>query len=458
MSVVKVNDFDLNTNDAQTKLGKYPILGTFEGECADPDITNENGMDIGRDVFRNIFSSDIYEKALKLGWYIGFLGHPDDPGCMDFEHACIVMTEGHLDETTGKVYGKFNLIGTPVGYIVKAFIDAGVTFGISIRGAGDLNGSEVDPDTFIFRGFDLVTFPAFPDAIPEFQAIAASSDVDKQLKYKKVCAAVKTNLKDITSCETINIIQSQFAKQSPEYAELEQRKAEICSSESINLDARKLEGMTHLYLSAADTINVLASENESLKRQIRDIQVDASRKIASMKRIIGSRLTDAKSAIIGATRKTKRLQSENSSLKSQITASEKSNLIYKQKIDNQSGELRKQASVISSLQLDYDETVDAATNLETRASNLDVKNKELKSEITACQKKLNAFQKAYAQLYADALGVNLDTITITADTSVDDLKKVISGSVSMSNHSDDTLIDEDGFIDIVDDNDDLLTL
>ena len=90
---------------------------------------------------------------IELGHYIGFLGHPEDPGCQEFKDACIVMKEGHVDPD-GQVYGKFDLVNTPVGRIVKALIDAGVQFGISVRGAGDVaSDGYVDPDTFIFRGF-----------------------------------------------------------------------------------------------------------------------------------------------------------------------------------------------------------------------------------------------------------------------------------------------------------------
>ena len=82
--------------------------------------------------------------------YIGFLGHPVDPGCQDFKDACIVMTECHIEDN-GDVIGTFDLIDTPVGRIVKAFIDAGVKWCLSIRGAGDVGpDGTVDPDTFVF--------------------------------------------------------------------------------------------------------------------------------------------------------------------------------------------------------------------------------------------------------------------------------------------------------------------
>lgn len=127
------------------------ILGTYEGEALDTNITNNNGLDITAEVIKQVLASDEYAQGLENGWFIGFLGHPEDPSCMDFKDGCIVLTDMSIDDN-GKVYAKFNLIDTPVGRIVKTLQDAGVVFGISIRGAGDIVGNSVDPDTFVFRG------------------------------------------------------------------------------------------------------------------------------------------------------------------------------------------------------------------------------------------------------------------------------------------------------------------
>ena len=162
-------------------VNKFSILGTYEGEALDTNITNKNGLDITSEVMQTVFESDDYKQGIQYGWFIGFLGHPEDPNCMDFRNGCIVMTDGYLDDN-GKVHAKFNLIDTPVGQIVKKFIDAGVRFGISIRGAGDITGHTVEPDTFVFRGFDLVSFPAYPESIPAFTEISAATDMESRKK------------------------------------------------------------------------------------------------------------------------------------------------------------------------------------------------------------------------------------------------------------------------------------
>ena len=161
------------------------IIGTYEGEALDPQITNKNGLDITREVMTKVLESEDYADGIKNGWFIGYLGHPEDPDCQDFKNGCIVMTDMSI-ESDDKVHAKFNLVNTPVGQVVKSFIDAGVKFGISIRGAGDIIGNSVDPDTFVFRGFDLVAFPAYPESIPEFKEIAASTNSVTRKKYQKV--------------------------------------------------------------------------------------------------------------------------------------------------------------------------------------------------------------------------------------------------------------------------------
>ena len=82
------------------------VIGSFSGEVLDSNITNKNGLDITAEVMQNVFESEDYKEGIENGWFIGFLGHPEDPDCQDFEHACIVMTEGHIDDD-GKCYVVF---------------------------------------------------------------------------------------------------------------------------------------------------------------------------------------------------------------------------------------------------------------------------------------------------------------------------------------------------------------
>ena len=411
-----------------TENKNLAILGTYEGECADSNITNLNGLDITRPVWENVFNSEDYKKAIELGHYIGYLGHPEDPNCMDFKDACIVMTEGHIDDN-GKVYGKFNLIDTPVGRIVKTFQDAGVTFGISVRGAGDIENNSVDPETFIFRGFDLVTFPAFPESIPKF--VAASSDAESQAKYKKICAAVNSNLQNITSSEALKIIQSQFAEQSDEYRNIEARISEL-GDEVEDISDEKIQAVTALYLESIEANNQLKAKIASMERAYSSEIVKHRRKIASLERICLSQSIKMQEAVQASEIRAKTAVAASSKLKKSLLSARENNLKYIQKIDASKKDVEEKTSVISSLQSKLSKTVTAAENDKRRSSNLDEKLTRLRSEISACKKMLTEYQDAYASLYSSALGVDPKNITVTATTSVDELQRSISGTVNAS--------------------------
>lgn len=449
---------------------KKALLGTYEGECADSNITNKNGMDITRPVWETVFASEEYKKAIELGHYIGYLGHPEDPNCMDFKNACIVMTEGHID-TNGKVYGKFNLIDTPVGRIVKAFQDAGVQFGISVRGVGDVIDNSVDPETFIFRGFDLVTFPAFPESIPTFNAIAASTDLEHQAKYRAVCAAVTANLQDVTSSSAIDIIQQQFAAQSDEYAALSARKDELSaqlkdaaeskaeelvaedstivpqtSDQAAELDRQRVSGLTNLLLEQMEQVRLLQEENNSLRRELQSAQISASRQLTAVKRIAAAQLVDATKAAESAAVRAENAEARCTaiqaayntskarvaSLEKDLSHSERSNLTYQHKIEASSRTIQEKDNALARLRSQLRETVTAARDLEEGASNRDAEVTRLRQELVASEKLVVQYKTAYANMYANALGVDLKSVSIEAATSVAELQRII-GSTSTSN-------------------------
>ena len=427
------------------------VLGTYEGECADANITNKNGLDITREVWENVFSSDDYRQAIDLGWYIGYLGHPEDPNCMDFKNACIVMTEGSIDEA-GKVHGKFNLIDTPVGRIVKAFQDAGVTFGISVRGAGDIIDNSVDPDTFVFRGFDLVTFPAFPESIPTYTQIAASSDAKKQAKYKIMCSAIKSNVNLITSPEVLNTMQPMFAKQSDEYKMIQDRIDHLSDEQdtqddeldevdtSMNLLKQKVQCMTQLYFDKCAEVRQL----KQAKASIQAAQRNLSRTVKSLQRMNAEQIGVAHSKVIACENRLNTSIAANTRLKDRLNSIENSNLKYKQNISASHKTISEQSKTINDLKTRLNETVNETRRVKSESSNLGDNCTKLRSEINECRKLLSEYQQAYSSLYASALGVDIPSSYITATTSVSDIKKAIDNcnqSVDANSASDDEIVD-----------------
>jgi hypothetical protein len=442
---IKADDFaDFNVSN---------VLGTYEGECADANVTNKNGLDITRPVWETVFNSEEYKQAIELGWYIGFLGHPEDPNCMDFRNACIVMRSGRIDDN-GKIYGKFDLIDTPVGRVVKAFQDAGVVFGISVRGAGDIVDNSVDPETFVFRGFDLVTFPAYGDAIPTFTKIAASTDMDSRQKYQRVCAAINANVKDIDSEASLELIQSQLAAQSDEYALVEARKQELCqSSDEVKEDLTedRVAAMTHLYLQQV-------AANTQLRRQL-DVQAKQSaRRTNRIRAIMSAQMKEATDDLTRVDRKYRTAVAANSKLKTENISLQTANLKYKQDIQSSRKTVQSKDSELSALRHKLAETVGDLKDERAKTSNLGAEASSLRKQLVAANTQLADFQQAYALIYANAVGVEVDSIPINASTSVSDIRELISGASSINRVSSPALAEGDFISDVGDDPDDLVTL
>lgn len=457
------------------------ILGTFTGKCCDAAVFNNNDMKLDRELFEKLIDSDEYKDAMEHRYYIGFLGHPEDPNCQDFKDACIVMTDMEI-KSNDEIYGTFDLIDTPVGRVVKSFIDAGVEFGISIRGAGDVDAEgNVDPDTFIFRGFDLVAFPAYNDAVPEFIEIAAASDP----KYKKIKFAIDKNLKYISSTTAIDEIQANLNPYSAEYKKLEARKQDIgtpedtcpeCSDEDLEeITAKKLRCMTDMYIEECEKNRALEKTLASTRTELKAVKASYERKIKSLKRITASqnalmnqrieKITASYNIASDATNQLKDelrfandkltqieaskdiLKDKNSEISKELEQVNKNNLIYRQKIECSSADIADRDATISDLQEKLDKTVIASKDAKRNASNRDEEVKRLKSELSssnrtiddlesrvvACEEMLHQYQQAYADFYATALGTSVSGLPVTASTSVRELENLIQGATNTSN-------------------------
>lgn len=462
--------------------GNSAVIGTYKGKCCDGDVVNSNGMFLSRELFDTLLNSDEYKNAIKNGYYIGFLGHPEDPDCQDFKNGCIVMTSMEMLDN-GDIYGEFDLIDTPVGRIVKSFIDAGVNFGISIRGVGDVaNDGTVDPDSFVFRGFDLVSFPAYSDCVPEFQAIAASTDAEKKKAYKKVCNVVKREASSITSSTTLDVIKDQFNPNSDEYMELDEMSDNLQNMEEpltideyVEVLEQKVKGLTELYISKVQ-------ENKNMYEEMNSLQADlfSSTRINSRtKNIMSSQFNELNSQLssaenvmssvklkndalkkkvarykkssISATKQLEKLKAENrklvkanedledevraeilanKKLNSKVKTIEEVNLRYQSEVEASESLIKEKESSIQSLESELRKTVVANKKISRDTSNREDEIEDLQSRINACEQIILDYQQAYADMCAYSAGVELDNVKISADTTVDELKSIIYGSAS----------------------------
>ena len=95
----------------------------------------------------------------------GELGHPDTP-TVNLDRVSHMIVE--LKEDGNNFIGKAKIMDTPMGRIVKNFMDEGATLGVSSRGMGSLKPMKeaqmVQDDYYLATAADIVADPSAPDA------------------------------------------------------------------------------------------------------------------------------------------------------------------------------------------------------------------------------------------------------------------------------------------------------
>ena len=135
----------------------------IEGIFMQGDIKNRNGR---------IYPSQILEKEMvrynsdfvETKRALGELGHPDGP-TINGDRVSHLITE--MKREGSNFTGKAKILGTPMGEIVKTFMDEGVKIGVSTRGLGSVKATregimEVQND-FHLATVDIVTDPSGPN-------------------------------------------------------------------------------------------------------------------------------------------------------------------------------------------------------------------------------------------------------------------------------------------------------
>ena len=135
----------------------------IEGIFMQGDLKNRNGR---------IYPSSVLEKEMvryqkdfiETKRALGELGHPDGP-TINGDRVSHLITEMKRDGSN--FTGKAKILGTPMGEIVKTFMDEGVKIGVSTRGLGSVkptkDGIMEVQDDFHLATVDIVTDPSGPN-------------------------------------------------------------------------------------------------------------------------------------------------------------------------------------------------------------------------------------------------------------------------------------------------------
>jgi hypothetical protein len=135
----------------------------IEGIFMQGDLKNRNGRIYPSAILEkemNRYNKDFIQSKRALGE----LGHPDGPQ-INGDRVSHLITE--MKREGSNFVGKAKILGTPMGNIVKTFIDEGVKVGVSTRGLGSVKqtagGIMEVQDDFHLATVDVVTDPSGPN-------------------------------------------------------------------------------------------------------------------------------------------------------------------------------------------------------------------------------------------------------------------------------------------------------
>ncbi len=159
--ITEVYDEDCSVLTESSEDGKKGYF--IEGIFMQGDIKNRNGR---------IYPAEILEKEMKryndqfikTKRALGELGHPNGPQ-INGDRVSHLITEMKRDGSN--FVGKAKILSTPMGEIVKTFIDEGVKVGVSTRGLGSVKATKEGimevQDDFHLATVDIVTDPSGPN-------------------------------------------------------------------------------------------------------------------------------------------------------------------------------------------------------------------------------------------------------------------------------------------------------
>lgn len=128
---------------------------------------NRNGRVYTKRLWQNVLNSEYWKDMMENNTLCGEIVHPgdrteSDSFEIDARNISHRIKEAHIEGD--KLIGTVEVLDTPSGRTLLDLINSGCTVGISARGVGDLNGDEVDPDTYNFKCFDITMRPSDPNA------------------------------------------------------------------------------------------------------------------------------------------------------------------------------------------------------------------------------------------------------------------------------------------------------
>jgi hypothetical protein len=124
-----------------------------------------------RNANQRVYPVDEIERAVKTlndqiqnGYSVlGEVDHPDDLK-VNLDRVSHMITNMWMEGPNG--YGKFKILPTPMGNLIRTMLEAGVKLGVSSRGSGNVDEMSGKVSDFEIITVDIVAQPSAPGAYP----------------------------------------------------------------------------------------------------------------------------------------------------------------------------------------------------------------------------------------------------------------------------------------------------
>lgn len=232
------------------------VLGYVSGTFSVCDKLNKNKRFYERALWENVHGSGRFRTMLEAMTLLGEPDHPETRTQSAIREGSHTIVEQHLD-TDGKVRGTVAVFDNTLGRFIWPMLKAGVKFGFSTRGDGDLledsrtGGSRVDPKSYEYHGVDFVLSPSFVEAMP-----SSITESDYKIVRTALTEAVEAKkVEPVTRNNVLAILEATHAKSAP-----------VTESAPANLKPleRALEQLSEAKLQVSELEAKLAEQGEKL--------------------------------------------------------------------------------------------------------------------------------------------------------------------------------------------------
>ena len=301
-------------------------LCIMEGPCMEFDKVNRNNRIYSKKLVEDrIINNPVVQEALKNKSMLGEGGHPETRVDISYPDVALCVEKLWIPkDSKNLLWGRFAILDTPVGRILETLVKYGSSIGISARAmteSTEKNGHEIISET----SYDLITFDAVPD--PGFKCARLSK--------------VESAMRPIDSM-TLDDLQS---------ASSTLKSAKVPAFESrIRMIDKEIERRKSIDLSAE-----VKELRESLDLIKKAYSISKVKDIESLVTMTNEVITEAKSRMNSYqksyqefTEEKQRLESENKSLREEITRLD--NLLYSRSLsDDYLGQVKYLESLINRL-------------------------------------------------------------------------------------------------------------